>query len=251
MLLKWLAAAGLLVALAAQAAPERLTLTGASTVAPLMADIAKRFEQANPHVRVDVQTGGSSRGVADARRGTADIGMVSRALNADEGDLTAYPIALDGVAMILHRDNPLPALTEEQIVAIYDISEAQAVKYLLRLDKIGFLELLPNNRVKLLVARTFAWIPNGPIHTYFKKEAYGDYLNSQFDGETELLRLVNVMLSKKSTAALLERLKQVAVEFSQQHQEDARLPGDERLAISFMLAARPWMPQTFKALLRQ
>ncbi|MNU02413.1 hypothetical protein D3C72_2461110 [compost metagenome] len=76
-------------------------------------------------------------------------------------------------------------------------------------------------------------------------------MNSQFDGETELLRLVNVMLSKKSTAALLERLKQVAVEFSQQHQEDARLPGDERLAISFMLAARPWMPQTFKALLRQ
>ena len=54
----------------------------------------------------------------------------------------------------------LNLLPLEQIVAIYDISEAQAVKYLLRLDKIGFLELLPNNRVKLLVARTFAWIPN-------------------------------------------------------------------------------------------
>jgi len=144
----------------------------------------------------------------------------------------------------------LNLLPLEQIIAIYDISEAQAVKYLLRLDKIGFLELLPNNKVKLLVARTFAWIPNGPIHTYFKQEAYDDYLNSQFDGDSELLRLVNVMLSKKSTAALLERLKQVAVEFSRQHQEDARLPNEERLAISFMLAARPWMPQTFKSLLR-
>jgi transcriptional regulator with XRE-family HTH domain len=158
---------------------------------------------------------------------------------------------IDDTRLFVVAVSALNLLPLEQIVAIYDISEAQAVKYLLRLDKIGFLELLPNNRVKLLVARTFAWIPNGPIHTYFKKEAYGDYLNSQFDGETELLRLVNVMLSKKSTAALLERLKQVAVEFSQQHQEDARLPGDERLAISFMLAARPWMPQTFKALLRQ
>ncbi|MDO8270634.1 MAG: phosphate ABC transporter substrate-binding protein [Gammaproteobacteria bacterium] len=97
----------------------QLTLTGSSTVAPLIGEIAKRFEQTHPGTRVDVQTGGSSRGVADARRGTADIGMVSRALNADEGDLTAYPIALDGVAMILHRDNPLPALSEEQIVAIY------------------------------------------------------------------------------------------------------------------------------------
>ena len=158
---------------------------------------------------------------------------------------------IDDTRLFVVAVSALNLLPLEQIVAIYDISEAQAVKYLLRLDKIGFLELLPNNRVKLLVARTFAWIANGPIHTYFKKEAYGDYLNSQFDGETELLRLVNVMLSKKSTAALLERLKQVAVEFSQQHQEDARLPGEERLAISFMLAARPWMPQTFKALLRQ
>ncbi|MGK5024076.1 helix-turn-helix domain-containing protein [Janthinobacterium sp. RB2R34] len=145
----------------------------------------------------------------------------------------------------------LNLLSLEQILAIYDISEAQAVSCLLRLDKIGFLELLPNNRVKLLVARTFAWIPNGPIHAYFKQEAYDDYLNSQFDGDSELLRLVNVMLSKKSTAALLERLQQVAVEFSRQHQEDARLPVEERRAISFMLAARPWMPQTFKALLRQ
>ncbi|MEK7260190.1 MAG: phosphate ABC transporter substrate-binding protein [Pseudomonadota bacterium] len=97
----------------------QLTLTGSSTVAPLIGEIAKRFEQTHPDTRVDVQTGGSSRGVADARRGTADIGMVSRALNADEIDLTAYPIALDGVAIILHRDNPLAVLTEEQIVAIY------------------------------------------------------------------------------------------------------------------------------------
>ncbi|MES3007043.1 MAG: phosphate ABC transporter substrate-binding protein [Pseudomonadota bacterium] len=97
----------------------QLTLTGSSTIAPLIGEMAKRFEQTHPDTRVDVQTGGSSRGVADARRGTADIGMVSRALNEEEGDLTAYPIALDGVAMILHRDNPLTVLSAEQIIAIY------------------------------------------------------------------------------------------------------------------------------------
>jgi hypothetical protein len=64
------------------------------------------------------------------------------------------------------------------------------------------------------------------------------------------MRLVNVMLSKQSIAALLDRLKQVAREFSQQHQEDAKLPFDEKYAISFMLAARPWMPKAFQALLR-
>lgn len=138
----------------------------------------------------------------------------------------------------------------EQIVAAYRITEAEAVKYLLRLDRIGFLTLLPNNRVKLLVARTFSWIPNGPIQTWFRQEAYGDYLDTRFAGSHEVMRLVSVMLSPRSTKALLERLKQVADEFSQQHQDDARLPYEQRHSITFLLAARPWMPKTFKALMR-
>lgn len=97
----------------------KLILTGSSTVAPLANEIAKRFEQLHPSTRIDVQTGGSSRGIADARRGTADIGMASRALAGDESDLTAHPIAVDGVGMIVHRDNPVKALTGEQIIGIY------------------------------------------------------------------------------------------------------------------------------------
>lgn len=98
---------------------QTLVLTGSSTVAPLAGEIGKRFEAENPGVRVDVQTGGSSRGIADARRGTADIGMASRALGAGEEDLVAIPIARDGVCVIVHRDNPVAALSDEQIVAIY------------------------------------------------------------------------------------------------------------------------------------
>lgn len=138
----------------------------------------------------------------------------------------------------------------EEIVAVYRISEAEAVKYLLRLDRIGFLTLLPNNRVKLLVARTFSWIPNGPIQTWFRQEASGDYLDTRFAGSHELMRLVSVMLSPRSTKALLERLRQVADEFSQQHQDDAKLPYEQRHSITFLLAARPWMPEAFKALMR-
>jgi transcriptional regulator with XRE-family HTH domain len=138
----------------------------------------------------------------------------------------------------------------EEIVAVYRISEAETVKYLLRLDRIGFLTLLPNNRVKLLVSRTFSWIPNGPIQTWFRQEASGDYLDTRFAGSHELMRLVSVMLSPRSTRALLERLKQVADEFSQQHQDDARLPYDQRHSITFLLAARPWMPEAFKTLMR-
>ncbi len=98
---------------------QRLVLTGSSTVAPLAAEIGKRFEALHPGVRVDVQSGGSARGIADARSGLAHIGMVSRALKADEGDLQSFTIARDGIGIIVHRANPLAALTAAQIVAIY------------------------------------------------------------------------------------------------------------------------------------
>ena len=97
----------------------KLVITGASTLAPLIAEIGKHFESLYPAVRIDVQSGGSSRGVADARQGLADIGMVSRAMKEDERDLSAFPVARDGVCPILHQENPVQALTDEQIVAIY------------------------------------------------------------------------------------------------------------------------------------
>ena len=103
----------------ANAASERLVLTGSSTVAPLVGEMARRFETMNPGVRIDVQTGGTSRGINDTRNGTADIGMVSRALKPDEADLRAFAIALDGVSIILHANNRVNTLSKQQIIDIY------------------------------------------------------------------------------------------------------------------------------------
>lgn len=98
---------------------QQLVLTGSSTIAPLISEIGKQFEASHPGARVDVQSGGSSRGVADARRDLADMGMVSRELKPEEQDLVAITIARDGVGVIVHADNPVRSLSNEQIVAIY------------------------------------------------------------------------------------------------------------------------------------
>ncbi|MBE0472641.1 phosphate ABC transporter substrate-binding protein [Rhodoferax sp.] len=113
------ASALLLFALTSHAATDRLVITGSSTIAPLAAEVAKRFEQQNPGVRIDVQTGGSSRGVADARSGLADIGMASRSLRDNEKDLLPHKIAMDGVGIILHKNNVINVLSDAQIKAIY------------------------------------------------------------------------------------------------------------------------------------
>ena len=107
---------------AAAAAPMlfgKLTITGSSTVAPLAAEIAARFEEQHPGVRIDVQTGGSSRGISDVQSGAADIGMASRPLTDSEATLTGHQVAVDGICFIVHESNPVETLTDEQVVAIF------------------------------------------------------------------------------------------------------------------------------------
>lgn len=100
-------------------ASGKIVLTGSSTVAPLVSELGKAFEAKYPGVRVDVQAGGSGRGITDARQGTADIGMVSRKLKDDEKDLLAFTIANDGVSPILNKSNPVNELSDQQIIDIY------------------------------------------------------------------------------------------------------------------------------------
>lgn len=108
--------------LLAACSPEQkqtISVSGSSTIAPLMAAIGKRFEERHPGIHVDVQSGGTSRGIQDARSGLANIGMASRALKADEQDLQAYYIAEDGIALIVHASNPLEAISSKQVVDLY------------------------------------------------------------------------------------------------------------------------------------
>lgn len=114
-------ASALALALSASAFADdnKLNMTGSSTVAPLALELGKRFEKLNPGTRIDVQSGGTSRGISDARSGLADIGLASRALNPDEKDLMAYTIALDGITIVLNKANPVTTLSREQVVAIY------------------------------------------------------------------------------------------------------------------------------------
>ncbi|HNP60684.1 MAG TPA: phosphate ABC transporter substrate-binding protein [Nitrospirales bacterium] len=103
----------------ARAEDTRLIISGSSTMAPLVSEIGKRFETLHPGNRVDVQTGGSSRGIADAVTGLADIGMASRALKPQEAHLFGSIIAHDGITIILHRNNPVKFLTDTQIRDMY------------------------------------------------------------------------------------------------------------------------------------
>jgi len=109
-----------LPASAADQLTGKLVITGSSTMAPVVSEIAKRFESSHPGVRIDVQTGGSSRGITDVREGLADIGMSSRALkDPEKGGLTSSLLARDGVCFLVHKNNPIAELSDQQIRDIF------------------------------------------------------------------------------------------------------------------------------------
>jgi len=141
-------------------------------------------------------------------------------------------------------------MTIEQITGVFNLTQAECIRLLVKLDRLKFLELLPNNRIKLLVTRAFTWLPNGPIQQYFKARAQHDFFRSRFDGPGEVMLLVNGLLSAASSAGMIERLRRLANEFTEMNHHDAHLPLGERRPATLILAMRPWEVQELQALRR-
>jgi transcriptional regulator with XRE-family HTH domain len=138
----------------------------------------------------------------------------------------------------------------DEMLALYRLEPAQCVRCLLRLDRMGFLKLMPNNRFRLLVSRTFRWLPDGPILRYFRSQA-ADFLDREFDAPGEMIQVVNVRLSDAGRRRLLSQIEALAAEYSAQHNEDAALPPAQRYPLSLLVAARKWEPAFMRRLNRR
>jgi transcriptional regulator with XRE-family HTH domain len=142
-------------------------------------------------------------------------------------------------------------VTYEQILERYDLTPAECVRLLTRLDRLKFIELQPGNRIRLIVSHTFAWLPDGPIQRFFNDLAHTEFFRSRFSRPDEFLLVLNGMLSKGSRAAMIEKLKRVAREFSAYHNDDVRLALGERSPMSICLAFRHWELEAFAELRRR
>ena len=142
-------------------------------------------------------------------------------------------------------------VTFDQIVETYDLSTAECVRLLTRLDRLKFIELQPNNRIRLLVSRTFSWLSDGPIQRFFNEQAHNEFFRSRFSRADEFMLVVNGMLSIASTTTVIERLKRIAREFSELHNDDVRLPLEQRSAMTVLVALRHWELEAFAALRRK
>lgn len=97
----------------------KITVSGSSSVSPLMEKLMEAYMNFNPDVEIELTTTDSTGGLKDAMNGVSDIGMASRELKESEASLTGTTIAMDGIAVIVNNENPVNSLTLEQITQIY------------------------------------------------------------------------------------------------------------------------------------
>jgi transcriptional regulator with XRE-family HTH domain len=141
--------------------------------------------------------------------------------------------------------------TYEQIVSTYELGEAECIRYLAKLDKLGIIELRPLNRYRLNVSKTFRWRPHGPVMQFFREHVVDEYFAGGFEGEDELLLLVHGSLGPGLSTAFAERLQRVAEDFAQQHLSDQRLPMKQRKPYTLVVGLRSWWFQAFVDLWRE
>lgn len=96
-----------------------IIVAGSTSVQPFADKWAELFMEKRPGLVVNVQGGGSSAGIMAVRTGAAHIGMSSRELKEDEKDLHEIEVARDGLAIIVHPENPVENLTIEQVKSVF------------------------------------------------------------------------------------------------------------------------------------
>lgn len=183
---------------------------------------------------------------ADLARKVADAQPLRRELTHEQEAAVVADRKLLLVAICA-----LSQWTFEQIVATYTLTEAECVKCLLQLDKLGFIELRPLNRYRLKVAKGFRWRPNGPAMQYFRRNVVDDYFSGGFDGEGEMLMLVHGQVGRSLAATFKERLQRVGQDFAQQHLADQKLAPEQKRPYTLVVGMRSWLFAAFRDLKRE
>lgn len=99
----------------------KLIIAGSSSVTPLMEKLKEAYEKINPNSNLEILQSDSTTGVTSTIEGIADIGMVSREVKQSElkKGLKAQVLALDGLAVIVHKSNKLDDISKESVKKIF------------------------------------------------------------------------------------------------------------------------------------
>ena len=182
----------------------------------------------------------------DLAKISADAVDVPSMLTVDQEQvLSENPKLLVFFYLLLNGREP------EGIVGDYDISEQEALLFLLKLDKIKLIELYPDNKVRLLTQKNINWRKNGPMRAIYEKKITEEFLSSSFDLTDERMGFENGKLSDGSIIVMRSKIDRLFKEFNELSEIDKTLPQGKSRNTGLMIAFRPWVFSMVKKYKRQ
>lgn len=98
----------------------KIVVAGSSSVTPVMEKLKEAYLKLNTNAEIEIQISDSTTGMNSVMEGTCDIGMASGELTENElKSLKPTVIAMDGLAVIVNKENPISSMTSNQIKAIF------------------------------------------------------------------------------------------------------------------------------------
>ena len=187
----------------------------------------------------------------------ADTSVQALAQSQEWHQCSAYQLSIEHERMIV-RDRrlllvamcALSNFTVDAIIDRYQVTRPETIRLLLKLDQMGFLELLPENRIRLRVAPSFEWLPNGPVRQFLCAQMKSDYFGGQFDRSGESLLVFHGDFSDGTHGRLIEKLKQTVTEYSAATRHRKRTPPYAGAPQTLIVSVRPWEMEEFRALRR-
>ena len=159
-----------------------LSSVGSDTLANLMTLWAEAYKKQYPSVNIQIQAAGSSTAPPALTEGTANLGPMSRKMK--DGELSAFeqkhgykptaiPVAVDALAIFVHKDNPIKGLTMAQVDAIFSSTRLCGAKADAKTwGAVGITGDLANKPIQLFGRNSVSG-----TYGYFKEEALckGDF----------------------------------------------------------------------------
>ena len=219
---KLLLAMGLAVAMTSNAAfaagvdaaiPEYKTVSGISgnlssvgsdTLANLMTLWAEEFKRQYPNVNIQIQAAGSSTAPTALAEGVSNVGPMSRKMKDKEVSMfeekygykpTAVGVAIDALAVYVHKDNPIKGLSIPQVDAIFSSTRKCGAKEdVTTWGQVGVSGELSDKTIQLYGRNSVSG-----TYGYYKKKALckGDYKNSvnEQPGSASVVQSVSASLN--------------------------------------------------------
>lgn len=162
-----------------------LSSVGSDTLANLMTLWAEEFKRFYPNVNIQIQAAGSSTAPPGLTEGTSNMGPMSRKMKDKEIAAfeekygykpTAVPVAIDALAVFVHKDNPIKGLSIDQVDAIFSSTRKCGAK----IDKVNWGDVGLSGEWARRDIQLFGRNSVSGTYGYFKKKALckGDFKSS-------------------------------------------------------------------------